>query len=188
MLRALRPRIQPRLQRAVARRDVRLDRPGKEEHVLRDDREAAAEIARAPRAHVLAEDADRPLTEKGEKQARDVAKGLQAKGIRIDTLLTSPLVRAKQTAEILVKNWDGKAPEIVFCDELIPDVRPKKLAKRLRQIAAERVGLIGHNPQLRYFGSWLIGSKRAQLNLTKAGVAYIPVSYTHLTLPTNREV
>jgi len=123
----------------------------------------------------IAEDADRPLTEKGEKQARDVAKGLQAKGIRIDTLLTSPLVRAKQTAEILVKNWDGKAPEIVFCDELIPDVRPKKLAKRLRQIAAERVGLIGHNPQLRYFGSWLIGSKRAQLNLTKAGVAYIQV-------------
>lgn len=122
----------------------------------------------------ITEDALRPLTPEGERQAAVVGKGLKARGIRLDKLVTSPLVRARQTVEILLRHWTGHAPEVMVSEALIPDVRPKKLARFLRNLDAEHIGLVGHNPQFNIIASWLIGSKKAQIDIAKAGVAYIP--------------
>lgn len=121
----------------------------------------------------ITDDAERPLTDVGEQQSRIIAKGLLRTGIRLDKLLTSPLVRAKQTTDLLIRNWDGPPPEVVECDELAPDVRLKKLARALRRVNSENIGLVGHNPQLALFAAWLIGSKKTQIDLAKAGVACI---------------
>ena len=53
----------------------------------------------------ISEDAERPLSEKGEDQARAAAAALRKRGIELDRLYTSPLLRAHQTADILLKVW-----------------------------------------------------------------------------------
>jgi phosphohistidine phosphatase len=121
----------------------------------------------------ITEDAERPLSERGQEESEVVARGLQKRGVRLDKLLTSPLVRARETAEIMLKRWHGPAPELIVCDELLPDARPRKLARVLRQITAESVGLVGHLPHISLFAAWLIGSKKAQIEMGKAGVAHI---------------
>jgi phosphohistidine phosphatase len=121
----------------------------------------------------VANDEERPLTEKGEAQARQTAAGLQRRGVKIKLLLTSPLVRARQTAEGLLRQWPAPAPELQTCDELAQGQKLKKLARVLRGLEAESVALVGHEPDLGALAAWLIGSKNAQIDLAKAGVACI---------------
>jgi phosphohistidine phosphatase len=118
-------------------------------------------------------DEERPLTEKGEAQVRQTSAGLQKRGVQIKLLLTSPLVRAKQTAEGLLRQWPAPAPELQACDELAQGQKLKKLTRVLRGLEAESVALVGHEPDLSVFAGWLIGSKNVQIDLAKAGVAYI---------------
>jgi phosphohistidine phosphatase len=118
-------------------------------------------------------DADRPLTELGQTQAKGVATGLQRKGVALQLILTSPLLRARQTAEGLVQAWSGAAPEVQVCEELTPGTKPRKLAKAIKQFEREPVALVGHEPDLSAWAAWVIGSKRAQVALAKAGVAHI---------------
>jgi phosphohistidine phosphatase len=118
-------------------------------------------------------DESRPLSVQGEKQAHALATGLQRKGVALQLILTSPLTRALQTAETIVKSWTGPAPEILVCDELAPRKKPRKLARILRELNREPAALIGHEPDLSAWAGWVIGSKKAQLALAKAGVAHI---------------
>jgi phosphohistidine phosphatase len=124
-------------------------------------------------AQGIQDDADRPLTEAGEAQARAVAVGLQRRGVVLNVLLTSPLRRARQTAEGILRQWSLPAPELIVCGELAPGGKPKKLASFLRDRGADKVALVGHQPDLSVDAAWLIGSKKAQIELAKAGIAYI---------------
>ena len=118
-------------------------------------------------------DADRPLTTNGHQQAKSVAAGLQSKGIALQLILTSPLLRARQTAEGIVKAWTGTPPEIQICDELAPGKRPRKLARALKELEQETVALVGHEPDLSGWTAWVIGSRKAQIALAKAGIAHV---------------
>jgi phosphohistidine phosphatase len=118
-------------------------------------------------------DEDRPLTPTGEGQSRSIATGLQRKGVALQLLLTSPLLRARQTVEGMLKAWSGAAPEVQICDELTPGTKPRKLAKFLKALEREPVALVGHEPDLSEWAAWLIGGKKANLALAKAGVAQI---------------
>lgn len=118
-------------------------------------------------------DEERPLTETGEAQSRELAAGLQRRGVELHLLLSSPLVRAKQTAEAMRKQWSLPVPELQLCDDLAPGLRPRKLAKLLRDLKGQAVGLVGHMPDLAELACWLIGGKKAQIDLAKAGVARI---------------
>jgi phosphohistidine phosphatase len=122
----------------------------------------------------IEDDAERPLTEIGHKQARDVGKGLRARDIKFDKIVTSPLVRARETAEEILKAWPEPAPELIVCDDLVPDGKPKRAARFIRDVKGERVGIVGHMPQLGVMAAWLIGgNKDTQIDLAKAGVAYV---------------
>ena len=65
------------------------------------------------------EDSQRPLTDKGKKKMRQIAKGLRALGVDFDLILSSPYIRAKETAEILEDVFKLKK-DIEFSDNLIP--------------------------------------------------------------------
>ncbi len=121
----------------------------------------------------ITDDDDRPLSEKGEADAHAAAMALQAKGIMLDKLVTSPLLRARQTAEILLRAWSR--PELILdtCDALAPSGKPRKLSKYLLKTGGDKIGLVGHMPHLGEFAAWLLGNKKSQIDIAKAGVAFI---------------
>jgi phosphohistidine phosphatase len=118
-------------------------------------------------------DANRPLTPTGENQAKNLASTLQSKAIPLGVLLTSPLVRARQTAEGVAHAWSTSAPEIRDCEDLAPGGKRRRLSRLLKGLNVDHVGLVGHEPDLGLLAAWLIGSKKAQVCLAKAGVARI---------------
>lgn len=128
-----------------------------------------------PLGEGIPDDAARPLTDQGEAQARELARGLQQHGVRLAVLASSPLLRARQTAEGLLRGWSLPAPALQIWDELAPGLKPKKLSKRLRGAAVDDIGLVGHMPDLADYLAWLLGSKKAQLDLAKSGVAHVVV-------------
>jgi phosphohistidine phosphatase len=119
------------------------------------------------------EDAERPLSPDGVEQARQLGRALRARGVSIGLVLTSPLVRARQTAEEMLSAWGEAKPELRTCEELEPGVKSKRLARFLRDHSDEAVALVGHQPDLSQHAAWLIGSKKAQLDFAKGGIAHI---------------
>ena len=63
-------------------------------------------------------DFDRPLNERGKKDAPVMAKRLLKKDIMIDAFISSPAKRARKTAEAFVKEYKGNKEPIIFLDEL----------------------------------------------------------------------
>ncbi len=121
----------------------------------------------------VSDDADRPLTNVGESQARALAAGLRGRGVMLDKVVVSPLLRAHQTAEGMLGQWMPPVPELTTCNELAPGGGRRRLARFLRKLGGDRVAIVGHEPDLSTFAAWLIGSKKARLDLAKAGVACI---------------
>lgn len=119
----------------------------------------------------ITEDADRPLSEQGEQQAEAAARALAKHGITLDRLFTSPLTRARQTAELCLKTWSRAGLSIDTCTDLEPGSKPRKLSRFLLKQDGEHIGLVGHMPHLGEVAAWLIGSKKAQIDIAKSGVA-----------------
>jgi len=124
----------------------------------------------------IEDDALRPLTDLGRTQARTLAIQLQKRGVTLDRLVTSPLLRARQTAETLLAHWQGCAPELEVCDDLAIGNKRRDLARRLRILEGESIALVGHQPDLGMLAGWLIGSKNAQIEMAKGGIAHILTS------------
>jgi phosphohistidine phosphatase len=121
----------------------------------------------------VTEDADRPLTPKGEAEAKTVASGLHRKGITLSAIVTSPLLRAHQTADAMLRNLPEPAPELKVCEELAFGGKRRKLNRFIKDLGLDKVVLVGHQPDLGEFAAWLIGSKKAQIDIAKAGIACI---------------
>jgi phosphohistidine phosphatase len=118
-------------------------------------------------------DEERPLSDKGRKQVEVVADGVKRLGLKFDQVLTSPLRRARETAEQLCRLLGLPETALATCEQLQPGVPSKKLMKRVRPLEANEVLLVGHNPDLPEHAAWLLGSKQTQLELAKAGLALI---------------
>ena len=85
-------------------------------------------------------DADRPLTAEGEEALRREAKQLRAVDLALDVIVTSPLARARRTAEIVADEL-GLAGRLVEDDRLAPGVRPRAAWSRCwRRTAPRRRG------------------------------------------------
>jgi phosphohistidine phosphatase len=120
-----------------------------------------------------ADDAERKLTELGHAQAQALGKALQDRGVHAATVVASPLVRARQTAEGLLGAWSRPTNELMVCPALAPGGKPRKLARYLEKLNAASVVLVGHRPDIETFAAWLIGSKKARIDLEKAGAALV---------------
>ncbi len=121
----------------------------------------------------ITDDADRPLSKRGESQSDVIGKTLKKRGIAFDKLVTSPFVRARQTSELLLKACNGSQPDIHVCEDLTPDAKPRKLAKYLRKLGGENVALVGHLPHIAHWAGWLLGAKKAHIEMAKASIALI---------------
>lgn len=119
-------------------------------------------------------DPERYLTEDGVDKTRQVAKGVAALGATADVLLSSPYVRAMQTAEIFAGELDYAKQKIRRTDLLLPGAEPTLLFRELaRDKEMSSVFLFGHAPQLDDMIATALGSKRHVTSLKKAGVALI---------------
>jgi phosphohistidine phosphatase len=119
-------------------------------------------------------DPERYLTEEGVEKTRQVAKGVGALGVTADLFLTSPYVRAAQTAEIFASAFDYPKQKIRRTDLLLPGAEPSQLFRELvKQKQASTVFLFGHAPQLDDVIATALGSKKHLTALKKAGVAFL---------------
>lgn len=119
-------------------------------------------------------DADRPLSPLGHRQAKALGEALHQRAIGIDVVVTSPLARAWQTAADVraVVLPDGREPE--FCDLLAPEAgRRRKLTKFLNGLGAANVAIVGHDPDLPSYIGWLIGCDPENVRLEKGGAALV---------------
>lgn len=119
-------------------------------------------------------DFDRPLTPHGETSIRVVGRSLVAMAIRLDKVFTSPLVRAKQTANLAVREM-GLKVDIVDTQNLIVGADPLLLIEELnREPNSSNILVVGHEPFLGMFVSLLVfGSPAGRLPLKKAGLACV---------------
>jgi len=122
----------------------------------------------------ITDDAKRPLTPEGKKKMRGIAEGLVRLGGVLDWIVTSPLVRAVETARIVSASF---APEIPV--ETSDALRPAGSADALFSLLANhpnrrRVLVVGHEPDLSALAARLIGCGRgANLAFKKGGCCLI---------------
>jgi phosphohistidine phosphatase len=101
-------------------------------------------------------DEKRPLTSKGQKEMRAIARGLERIVPRIDVLATSPLTRAVETAEAVAERFSSAKRETI--NALVPDASFNAFAEWLRMHGrAALVAAVGHNPHLSDLAEWLHG-------------------------------
>ena len=119
-------------------------------------------------------EAERYLTEEGVEKTKQVAKGAAALGATADLLLSSPYVRAMQTAELFADALDYAKQKIRRTDLLLPGADAQLLFRELaKDKQASSVFVFGHAPQLDELIAAVLGSKRQVTALKKAGVALL---------------
>src|SRR5258708_10885341 len=119
-------------------------------------------------------DPERYLTEEGVEKTKQVAKGMATLGITGDLFLTSPYVRAAQTAEVFANALDYAKQKIRRTDLLLPGAEPTQLFRELaRDKQVSTVFLFGHAPQLDDIIATALGSKKHVTSLKTAAVAFL---------------
>jgi len=117
-------------------------------------------------------DDDRPLSPEGIHKFRLAARGLSELGLKLKRIVSSPLLRARQTAEIL-KEAVAKNVDITIAQELRPETPYEETLKAVSGNADGAVALIGHEPHLSGLVSFLLvgGGELAAIEFKKGAVA-----------------
>ena len=122
-----------------------------------------------------AKDSDRPLTANGRIEMQKIGKSLKESGLRAGRIATSPLRRARETAEIIAQTL--KIPLLEECDDLMPDGNRESLYRKLARIESiSNVVLVGHEPYLTTMIAEIIGAPDARLVLKKGGLAKLRIT------------
>ena len=118
----------------------------------------------------------RPLTDKGRRRFRKTARAFGKLDRPLDLILTSPLVRAVQTAEILADEIEHDEVDI------LPELDPKFGVDAVRSAIATRAGevecvaVVGHEPQLSSILAALTGVAQEQIDLEKGAIVLLDVA------------
>jgi len=116
-------------------------------------------------------DSARALTEQGREQARKVGQFLEQQQLVPDLTLASPLVRARQTAEIICDASGAGQPSIAAW--LACGMRPSTALSELTAYHEfQRIAIVGHNPDFEYLAEWLLGSQAGGVHVRKASVIH----------------
>jgi phosphohistidine phosphatase len=120
------------------------------------------------------DDTKRPLSPEGIARLRKAARALTRLGVKLDVMVTSPLVRTRQTAEIIAGGLDPH-PHIVTADSLAPGGSAAAvLADLEKQAKRAHVALVGHEPGIGELAARLIGS-RHPIGFKKGAICRIDV-------------
>jgi phosphohistidine phosphatase len=122
------------------------------------------------------DDSLRPLSGAGKQKMKAAAAGLRGIVETVDVLAASPLLRAKQTAEILARAYGGLTVRTV--QALSPESDPSDLLDWLAQHAsAEVVAVVGHEPHLGRLVTWLMTeAPDSRVAMSKGGAALLEFS------------
>lgn len=111
-------------------------------------------------------DHERPLSPQGRKRTIAAVRGMRELGIKLDRIITSPLRRARQTAEILAAEFSIATGQMTESPSLAPDAPPAQTLRELRGSSAdENVVLVGHEPHLSSFASLLLTGESSGIDL-----------------------
>jgi len=128
----------------------------------------------AERGEAWPDDSKRPLTTRGVHRFRDSLGGLKWLDFAVDEIFSSPLVRAKQTADLLAAGVQGGVG-VKILEALAPGHAPAVVMAQLAKSAKrQRVALVGHEPDLGGLAAHLIGASRP-LALKKGGMCRIDI-------------
>jgi phosphohistidine phosphatase len=102
--------------------------------------------AALPPGGPFASDAERPLSAGGQEQVSKAAEGLKRRGVTLDGVLTSPLLRARQTGEIVARAFGiSKVDRVPF---LAPNPDFQRILQMLASESRDHLLLVGHHPDL----------------------------------------
>jgi phosphohistidine phosphatase len=136
----------------------------------------------ADRGPEYPDDGKRPLTSQGISRLKREASALVELDVAFDVILTSPLVRCRQTAEIFATSLRSKPP-IVNSDALLPGGTFGALLDELgRHGRRQRLALVGHEPDIGQLACRLLGAKRS-LEFKKGAICRIDVAALPPTAP-----
>lgn len=129
----------------------------------------------AERGPKYPDDRLRPLTHEGVQRFREAVKGLAQFDVAIDLVLTSPLLRARDTATLLAAGLRPKAA-LVELEALAPGGRHAVIVDAIKAHAKQhrRLALVGHEPDLGEFAARLLGA-RGNVAFKKGAVCAIDV-------------
>ncbi len=117
-------------------------------------------------------DDERPLTEEGKARFAEVIRKLAKRGFAPQMVVSSPLVRCLQTAQIVVGGVPGK-PSLVARDELRPAGDWRKLLRWIagRKKQVEELAWVGHAPDVGHIAAELLGAPSESIDFAKGSVA-----------------
>ncbi len=118
-------------------------------------------------------DTQRPLTPKGMKRSEAAALGLSALGVKPDAVLTSPWLRALQTAEIFCETIGYPSKKMIRTDALKGTSVPADLLRELQSMKAKVVLAFGHEPHLHLVIGHVLHTSAKITELKKAGLALL---------------
>lgn len=119
---------------------------------------------------------ERPLTREGIEKTRAAARGLRALGIKPAALLTSPYLRAVQTAELAGEALGLRAFKLHRTDALLPEAEPAALFRELARLRVPEIICFGHAPNMDLLIAHALGTARTFTAMKKAGVACLDFS------------
>jgi phosphohistidine phosphatase len=129
-------------------------------------------------------DEKRPLDQDGIDQSVEMGRLLASLGVEFDSIVTSPLTRAAQTASLAAKEL-GQENRIVEDDALRPDASYDDFQDLIRKNAKKAaVMVVGHNPNFSEFLSLLISENASEntVEMKKGGLAKVEVKQQRGTL------
>ena len=126
-------------------------------------------------------DSLRQLSEKGQQQAITIAKQHLESLARLDLIITSPLVRARQTAELVMSQAAIHCP-LQITDGLLPSAKIEAVEQLLEKNSSQTILLVGHLPLLDQLINYFVGDNVARL--ATASMASLSMNHAYRGLAT----
>jgi phosphohistidine phosphatase len=118
------------------------------------------------------DDGLRPLTKKGRKRFAKFLRRMEDSDFAPQTIATSPLLRCRQTADILIDHLSDQ-PRVLELDALAPGSDLKSLVEWTASQESDEVAWVGHAPDVGRLTAALVGSEKAAINFAKGAIACI---------------
>lgn len=126
------------------------------------------------------DDSLRPLTAKGREKMKRIVTALKELGVQPELIVSSPYLRASQTASILAKGLKYKE-ELLYSDFLVPMGEPSDMIGEINEkFSVDELMLVGHEPNISSLASVLLaGNTDLSINFKKGGVCCLSVDDLH---------
>lgn len=131
------------------------------------------------------DDSERPLTDDGRRKMQKIAKGIASMGLGVQTLLSSPYTRARETAEIAAAQF---RLQVRYTAALTPEGNFESLVGEIQVLReVESVMLVGHEPDLSDVACRLLtGQPGGWMVMKKGGLCKISVEHLDIRYPRAR--